>query len=227
MDIQAASQIFPLFKSANPQNLSWLLSIATTEEHTKDDVILKVDEWGKAVYFIVSGWVKIQYLYSEKPITQAILSKGELFGEMAILDRSPEKLAVVALTSVHLLSISAQRFIQALSKDNKLQQRLLQLTVRKLRKLSSYLQLQHQPPAVRIIKILVSLAENYGQSDDKGTLIYKIPEVDLADLSDLNVDEIKKIIDNLQSNGWLKIDYCGQTIWLSNLQQLTHLAGKF
>lgn len=226
METQAFSQLFPLFHTANPETIDWLLSIATTEEYDKDEEILAADDWGRAVYLIISGWIKLQYVYPDKTVTQAILGKGDFFGEMAILDEFPEQMVVVALSPVELFSISAQRFLQALSKDNKLQQRLLQLTLRRLRQFNIYWQLRHYSPAARLAKILVSLAESYGKPEDKGTAILKIPEADLADLTALDVDEISKIIDNLQSNGWIEIDPSNQTLCLTNLKQLIYLAGK-
>ncbi len=226
METQAFSQLFPLLHTANPETIEWLLSIATTEEYDKDEEILAADDWGRAVYLIISGWIKLQYVYPDKTVTQAILGKGDFFGEMAILDEFPEQIAVVALSPVDLFCISAQRFLQALSKDNKLQQRLLQLTLRKLRQLSIYCQLRHYSPAARLAKILVSLAESYGESEDRGTVILKIPEADLADLTNLDIDEISKIMDNLQSNGWIEIDPSSQTLCLTNLKQLIYLAGK-
>lgn len=226
METQAFSQLFPLLHTANPETIEWLLEIATTEEYDKNEKILADDDWGRAVYLIASGWVKLQYVYPDKTVTQAILGKGDFFGEIAILDESPQQIAVVALSRVALFIISAQRFLQILSKDNKLQQRLLQLTLRRLRQSNIYWQLRHYSPAARLAKILVLLAENYGESEDRGTIILKIPETDLADITDLDIDEISKIIDNLQSNGWIEIDPSNQTLCLTNLKQLIYLAGK-
>ena len=226
MEIQSLSQLFPLFNTASPDTLKWVMEIATEEEYTQNEVILTAENWGKAAYFIVSGWVKLQYLSTERKITQAIVGKGDFFGEGAILEESPEKMEVVALTEVNLLTISAQRFIQALFKDSKLQHRLLQLMVRRLRILGSYWQLHQQPPAVMLVKMLVFWAENYGQLQEKGTSIMQIPATDLADITNIDVEEIEKIIDNLQNNGWIEIDNSNQTLCLVNIKQLINLSGK-
>jgi CRP/FNR family cyclic AMP-dependent transcriptional regulator len=226
METQAFSQLFPLLHTANPETIDWLLEIATTEEYDRNEEILADDDWGRAVYLIASGWVKLQYIYPDKTVTQAILGKGDFFGEIAILDEFPEQMIVVALSSVDLFAISAQRFLQILSKDNKLQQRLLQLTLKRLRQFNIYWQLRHYSPAARLAKILILIAENYGESEERGTVIFKIPEADLADITDLDVDEISKIIDNLQSNGWIEIDPSNRTLCLTNLKQLIYLAGK-
>lgn len=226
MEPKAFSELFPIFNTGSPETLEWFLSVAEEEKYSKEQAILSEDSWGKAVYFIVSGWVKLRYLLREDAFTGAIWGRGDFFGEMAILDESPRSTEVIALSDVKLLSISAQRFIQALFKDNQLQYRMLKFMVRRLRQLNLGCQLRHQPPAVQLVKTLVFLAEQYGQSTEKGTEIYNIPDRDLADVTDIKVNEIEKIMENLQSNGWIEIDISNETLSLINLKQLIHLAGK-
>ena len=226
MEIQALSQLFPLFNTASPDTLNWIIAIATQEEYHQDEVILTADNWGKAAYFIIAGWVKLQYSSPERKITQTIIGRGDFFGEGAILEEYTENMEVVALTKVTLFTISAQRFIQALFKDSQLQHRLLQLMVKRLKILDGYWQMRQQPPVVRLVKILVFLAENYGQLQDKKTMILQVPAADLADITDIDVEQTRKIIDKLQSNGWIEIDKNNQTLYLMNIKQLINLSGK-
>ncbi|MDJ0689756.1 MAG: Crp/Fnr family transcriptional regulator [Xenococcaceae cyanobacterium MO_188.B32] len=226
METQALSQIFPLFNTASPDTLNWIIEIATPETYHRDEVILTTDNWGKAAYFIVSGWVKLQYSSTERKITQTIVGRGDFFGEGAILEEYSENMEVVALSEVHLFTISAQRFIQALFQDSKLQHRLLQLMVKRLKILGSYRQLCQQPPVVRLVKILVFLAENYGEFQERGISIVQIPAIDLADITNIDVEETEKIIDNLQNNGWIEIDRDNHCLCLINIKQLINLSGK-
>jgi CRP-like cAMP-binding protein len=226
MQTEAFSELFPLLNSANPETLEWLLSIAVEHEYPAGRAVLMEDAWGNAVYFIVSGWVKVRRLSGEDGFTLAILGRGDFFGEMAILDESPRSTDVIALSPVHLLSVSAQRFIQTLFKDSQLHHRMLQLMVRRVRQTNLRFQLRHQPPAVKLANTLVSLGENYGQATEHGAEIYNIPFKNLADVADIGVEETTKIMEKLDSKGWIKIDAANQTIHLINLKQLTHLAGR-
>src|SRR4028119_2169799 len=206
MQTKAFSELFPLFNTANPETLEWLLSVVVEHEYPADRAVLMEDAWGNAVYFVVSGWVKVRRLYGENVVTLAILGRGDFFGEMAILDESPRSTDVIALSEVKLLSVSAQRFIQTLFKDPQLHHRLLQLMVRRLRQTNFRLQKRHQPSAVKLANILVSLAENYGQPTQIGTEIYNIPIKDLADVTDISLQDTAKIMDKLNSKGWIKIE---------------------
>lgn len=226
MQTIAFSEIFPLFHSASPETLEWLMSIAVEHEYPADRAVLMEDAWGNAVYFIQSGWVKVRRHVGEDFVTLAILGKGDFFGEMAILDESPRSTDVVALSSVKLLSISAQRFIQTLFKDSQLHHRMLQLMVRRLRMTNFRFQLRHQPPAIKLANILVSVSETYGQRTAQGLQIFNIPMRDLADVADISIDEATKIMEKLDSKGWIHIDPGNQTIDIANMRQLSHLAGR-
>ncbi|MEM7771584.1 MAG: Crp/Fnr family transcriptional regulator [Cyanobacteria bacterium P01_E01_bin.6] len=226
MQTEAFSQLFPLFSAASPETIDWLLSIAEKHDYPADRAVLMEDAWGNAVYFIESGWVKVRRHSGDEVVTLAILGKGDFFGEMAILDESPRSTDVIAMSEVKLLSVSAQRFIQTLFKDSQLHHRMLQLIVRRLRQTNGRFQLRHQPPAIKLANTLIYLGENYGHPSDQGTEILNIPLKDLADVTDINLDDTTKIIQKLESKGWLNIDSQSQVMHIINEKQLTHLAGQ-
>jgi CRP/FNR family transcriptional regulator, cyclic AMP receptor protein len=228
MQTETFSELFPLLSSANPETLEWLMSVVVEHEYPANRAVLMEDAWGNAVYFVVSGWVKVRRLSAsgEDMVTLAVLGRGDFFGEMAILDESPRSTDVIALSPVTLLSISAQRFIQTLFKDPQLHHRMLQLMVRRLRQTNIRFQLRHQPPAVKLANTLSALGESYGLDTPQGKEIFNIPYKDLANVTDISVDETSKIMEKLESKGWVTIDTAQQVICLNNLKQLAHLASK-
>ncbi|MUG93257.1 cyclic nucleotide-binding domain-containing protein [Scytonema sp. UIC 10036] len=226
MQTEVFSELFPLMSTANPQTIEWLLSVATDREYPAGRAVLMEDAWGNALYFLVSGWVKVRRTVGEDSVAIAILGRGDFFGEMAILDESPRSTDVIALSPVKLLSISRERFIQILFKDPQLHHRMLQLMVRRLRQINVRLQMRSAPPAVKLAHTLVTLGESYGQSLDKGKEIYNIPFKDLADVTEISVEDTTKIMEKLHEKGWIKIDKTNQSIYLANLKQLVNLAGK-
>jgi CRP/FNR family transcriptional regulator, cyclic AMP receptor protein len=225
MQTELFSETFPLFEAADDETLEWLLSVAVEDDYPADRTVLVEEAWGNAVYFILSGWVKIRYLRDHKPIVLDILGQGDFFGEMAILDESPRDLEVVACTPVRLLSVPAQRFIQFLFKDAQLHHRMLQLTVKRLRQNNQRLQLLQESPTVRIANILINLAENYGSSTDAGLEIFNFPIGDIADLANVDQTEAVKVIEKLHEKGWLQIDARDRVINLSNPKQIVQLVG--
>ncbi|TBR61101.1 Crp/Fnr family transcriptional regulator [Mastigocladus laminosus UU774] len=226
MHTEVFSELFPLINTANPQTLEWLLSVAIEHEYPAGRAVLMEDAWGNAVYLIVSGWVKVRRTIGEDSVALAILGRGDFFGEMAILDESPRSTDVIALSAVKLLSISREKFIHILFKDPQLHHRMLQLMVRRLRHANVRLQMRSFAPAVKLAHILVSLSESYGQESDKGRKIFNIPFKDLADVTEIGVEETTKIMEKLNEKGWIKIDTANQVLYLVNFRQMTNLAGK-
>lgn len=224
MQTETFSEIFPLFGAADSETLEWLLSVAVERDYPPGRAVLMEDAWGNAVYFILSGWVKVRHLRSQEAMTLAILSKGDFFGEMAILDESPRSTDVVAFTPVRVLSIPAQRFIQFLFKDSQLHHRMLQLMVKRLRQTNQRSQLRQEAPAVRIANVLMGIANNYGVSADMGAEIFNVPVKDIADLASVNVDDTNKVIEKLKEKGWIQVDTKRQVLILSNPKQMAQLA---
>lgn len=226
MQTAAFSEIFPIFSTANPETIESLLSAAVEHEYPANRAVLMEDSWGNAVYFVVSGWVKVRRLSGEEAATLAILGRGDFFGEMAILDESPRSTDVIALSSVKLISIAAQKFIQTLFKDPQLHHKMLQLMVRRLRQTNFRFQLHQKPPAVKFANTLVALGENYGKKSASSVDIFNIPLEDLSNVADIGLKEATQIIEKLESKGWLKIDSSRQVMQLINFKQLMQLAGR-
>lgn len=227
MQTEVFSDLFPLLSTANPQTLEWLLNIAVEHEYPSGRAVLMEDAWGNAVYFLISGWVKVRRTNGDNSVTIAILGRGDFFGEMAVLDESPRSTDVVALSPVQLLTVSRERFIQILFKDPQLHHRMLQLMVRRVRQINMRLQMRSSPPAVKLAHALVSLSDNYGQESNQGKEIYYIPFKDLAEVTEISLDETTKIMEKLHERGWIKCDPTNQSIYVVNLKQLENLANKF
>jgi CRP/FNR family transcriptional regulator, cyclic AMP receptor protein len=226
MKIDIVSDTFPLLSTASPQTIEWLFNIATEHDYPSERAVLMEDAWGNAVYFIVSGWVKVRWNKGDESIAIAILGAGDFFGEMAVLDESPRSTDVISLSEVKLLSVSRERFIQILFKDPQLHHRMLQMMVRRVRQINLRLQMRLSPPAVKLAHTLVSLADSYGQESEQGKQIFHISRKDLAEVTEITWEETTKIMEKLSEKGWINIDTANNTIDLINYKQLVVLATK-
>jgi CRP-like cAMP-binding protein len=226
MKIDVVSDTFPLLNTASPQTIEWLLNIATEHDYPSERAVLMEDAWGNAVYFIVSGWVKVRWNQGDKSVAIAILGAGDFFGEMAVLDESPRSTDVISLSKVKLLSVSRERFIQILFKDPQLHHRMLQMMVRRVRQINLRLQMRLSPPAVKLAHTLISLADSYGQELEQGKQIFNISLKDLAEVTEITLEKTTKIMEKLSEKEWINIDTANNTIDLINYKQLMVLASK-
>ncbi len=224
METTVVSELFPLFHAAETETLDWLLSVSVEQAFTEQDQILSNQSWGNAVYFIVSGWVKLIRWHDQTPITLSVQGRGDFFGESAVLDEPPRGTEVIALTKTEVISISAQRFIQILFQDPQLHHKLLQITVRRLKQTDTRLQLRYYPPVVKLAYTLVNLADSYGKPTEEGMEILLLSKSDLADLADLTQDETEQFLSKFQNKGWIEFNSNQETLSVTNMRQLTHLA---
>lgn len=224
MPSEAFSEIFPLFKAANPETLDILHQGSTFNECPAGRTVLMEDSWGNAVYLIISGWAKVRCQSGNGYVTLAILGRGEYFGEMAILNEAPRSTDVAALSRVELVSIPAQLFIQTLFKDPQLHHRMLQLMVQRLRHTQTRFQLRNKAPGIKMVYTLVGLADAYGEKHGDAIEIFNIPESDLAAIADIKQAEVPKILAKLCDRGWIEIDAARDIISLRDVKSLRHLS---
>ncbi len=220
MQPETIAALSPLFQAANPKTLEWLLPTAVEHEYPSNRAVLMEDSWGNAAYFILSGWVKVRRLAGDSAVTIAVLGKGEVFGEMAILDESPRSTDVVSLSPVQVLSISAPNFVQTLLTDPQLQYRMLQMMGKRLKQMNGRFQLQNQPSFIRLANTLVELGTKYGSKNNGTVEIFNVPFTDLANISDISVEDAAKIMGKFSERGWIGIDSERHIIKLTGFLQL-------
>ena len=87
---------------------------------------------GDRAYLIQDGTVEI----SKHGLVLATLGKGELFGEMALVDDQPRMATAKALTDASLVIVSRDVFREKLSKADPFIRGLLNIFVRNIRNLT-------------------------------------------------------------------------------------------
>jgi CRP-like cAMP-binding protein len=103
---------------------------------------------------------------------------------------------------------------------------MLQLMVGRIRQINLRLQMRLSPPAVKLAHTLVSLTDSYSQESEQVQKIFNIPLKDLAEVTEISLEETTKIMEKLSEKEWIKIDTANNTINLINYTQLAVLASK-
>ncbi len=87
----------------------------TNKTFLPGDFIFREGEYGKVAYVIEEGEIELVKFTGEDYITLAEISKGALFGEMAIIDGSPRSGSARAKTSCVLREVSEEQLKKYLS----------------------------------------------------------------------------------------------------------------
>lgn len=226
METQELAELFPLFHNLSDETLESVIKLLDTKTYERGEVIISQDDWGSCFYLISSGWIKVQRFYGGQPITIEIIGKGGFVGEIGILGNTNFHSQVLSVSDVEMFTISAQRFIQVLFRDAQIQNRLLKSMVNKVIECQEYYRFHHQATKVRLVTILLSLADRYGQAIENGIEIYNFHLQDLADLALLSLEECVQNVSKLEHKNLVQIDNESNTMSLPNIKQLHHIIGQ-
>ena len=94
--------------------------------------VFKEGDLGDRAYLIQEGEVEI----TKNGLLLATLKKGELFGEMALVDDQPRMATARALTDVSVVIIGREAFREKLAKSDPFIRGLLNIFVRNIRNLT-------------------------------------------------------------------------------------------
>lgn len=85
-----------LFEGLNDEQLQRLVDISDEEVFHDGDVVFEQGATGDRLYFVVEGQVavRLQHLPDQRPRTQVYLGRGQVIGEMALLDKGPRSATI-------------------------------------------------------------------------------------------------------------------------------------
>ncbi len=78
--------------------------------YTDGQIIFLEHEPGSELYIIQEGKVKITKLVNNNEVLLAVLKKGDIFGEMSLLDNKPRSASAIAFGPVKLMVVSKANF---------------------------------------------------------------------------------------------------------------------
>ena len=90
----------------------------TLQIFKENEIIVKENDIDDHLYLIESGKVKVHTNLDGKEITLAYLSKGDFFGEMALIDEKPRSASVSALETTTLKVFHRNNFLEILKSDS-------------------------------------------------------------------------------------------------------------
>ncbi|MCK4465065.1 MAG: cyclic nucleotide-binding domain-containing protein [Bacteroidales bacterium] len=104
-----------------------------TKEYNKGDIIIKEGDPGREMYIIKSGSVDVIKSERDKEIILATLSRGDFFGEMAILENVYRTATVKARETSQLTILTTGNFLIKLRKDPTFAFQIMQKMSRRIR----------------------------------------------------------------------------------------------
>ena len=220
-----------LFQSLSDEDLEGLLSKLKRRSLKKGEALFRKGDEGNTLYIVREGSIKI-VLPSEMgdEVTPAILTAGDFFGEMALLDGLPRSADAVALEASELLALKRDDFLDFLTNNEKAIRAVFYAVSQRLRKTDDLLEdACFLNISTRLARRLLDLATTYGsegegegEGDDAIQIDMQLTQKDLASMVGATRESINKELRLLREKGI--VDTSGNSIQIINMERLKRRA---
>jgi len=181
----------------------------THRQYRKGEYIYLPEEHSDKIYFISDGRVKIgTYGESGKEITKAILNKGEVFGELALIGEDKRRDFAYAMEEVTLCVMSVNDLKGMMRDHNGLSLFLMKIMGSRVLEMEQRLEaLVFKDSRTRIIEFLRELAEKKGQRVGYEMLVRKfMTHQEIANLTATSRQTVTTVLNELRNKNVLVFD---------------------
>ncbi|MGP0584007.1 Crp/Fnr family transcriptional regulator [Paenibacillus timonensis] len=200
---------FPYFEHLDPVDLAKMAPLFITREYDKGTTIFLEEEEGDELYLIQSGLIHIYRNDENREIILSVLSEGDFFGEMALLESVQLRSASARTIEKSFLYVLKRRdFIGLLQQNPLISLKILETTLGRLRKANELIMdLTLLDARTRIVRTLLRLMEQHGTPKSDGILIaFKLTHQQLADMSGTVRETVTKVMLDLQYSELIRVD---------------------
>jgi len=200
-----------------------------TRDYPQDTMIFSEAQSGQDMYIIQSGEVAISKIVDGNEVTLAILHKGDMFGEMALLENKPRSASAIAHSDCKLLVVNLANFNQMVTTQASLIARLTTTLADRL--WSMYRQLDNanlKDPINKMVDMLSLQLEKQKINVDKLTskgMQTELTPKDLANMCGLAHDMQAKVIYDFQNYSLIKM--VDGKIYIKDVPELTKQAAFY
>ncbi len=206
MDVEFLKYI-PLFSELSDDDLREIVKLAVRQVYKKDNMILIEEEIGSTMFIILDGRVKISRISDDgREVILSILSEGDFFGEMSILDGQNRSANVVTLDDSRIMVIRREDFLQMLHDYPQIAINLLKELAQRLRRSDAQIKsLSLQNATGKVASTLLRIADDSGKIHLGQVEIPRLPpQQDLANMAGTSRETISRVLKALTKQGHLR-----------------------
>ena len=180
---------------------------ATYKKVKKEEIIFHEGTTGIYYHQLVKGKVKWYNIDEQgKEFLQCIISEGESFGELPLLDDGPYVSSAASIEDCILLKLRKEIFLQLLRENPLIHFRFTRLMTERLRSKFIFLkELTHIEPERKVLTVLNYYKENAGINCN-GKIKVDLTRQQIANMTGLRVETVIRTIRSLHDSGQLTIE---------------------
>jgi CRP-like cAMP-binding protein len=152
-------------------------------------------EKGDDFYLIQTGRVKISKIVKDKEKTMDVLTSGDIFGEMAILEEAPRSATATAVDQVSALHFNRDNFVTLMSSQPQLAFKLLVIFTKRIYDARRRLQiLLLDEPQAKVADVFLMLSEKEPNHKELKEIVLRTTVDDIAHWCGEPVEKIQPVI---------------------------------
>jgi CRP/FNR family cyclic AMP-dependent transcriptional regulator len=177
----------PLFKDLTPQQMERVHQLLHHKTIETGSILIEKNQPGEEAYIVLSGSIKVCAKGADhSQVVVGVLGRGEVVGEMSLIDGLGRSATLIAQEQTSLLWINRQEFWEELWEMPPIAYNLTLLLSRRIRLLTAQVQVFTTANIkCRIAHQLLTYAREYGQKQQQDTSIsipFPLTQGDLANM---------------------------------------------
>jgi CRP-like cAMP-binding protein len=193
-----------LFAGLEPDELESVVALTKPRMYAAGDVVVRQGDPADAAFAVAYGRLKVVTTGENgREAALGLMGRGDVFGELSIVDGGARSATVTVLEPSLLLVIERVRFNALLRTSPGVAYKMLCVVARRLRKLSERTEDSSLDVYSRLSKRLVQLAEQYGEKQRDGSvrIALSIDQRELGDLLGTTRESVNKNLRLMQKRG--------------------------
>lgn len=196
-----------LFAGLPPNDKKQVLALCSAVSVPSKEAVFHQGDYGREMYIIAGGRLKISVVSADgKELSFFILKKGDIFGELALLDGERRSATVTAIEPCKLLVLHHRDFRGLLEKHHQIGLRLLSILAGRVRATTGLYEnsVFIEIPG-RLAACLLDLAHEHGVDTGDGLrLDLKLSQYELGTLVNASRESVNKQLKAWQSQGVIR-----------------------
>lgn len=199
----------PIFMDLSPEEAESVGQLTIVRKYRKNMIIFMEGEPGEALYFLLSGKVKISKLTEDgREQILHILQAGDIFAEVVLIDRGPYPATAEVIEEAQVGMLRNDDVENLIRTNPDIALKILKVMSKRLRQA----QIQVRDLALRdtygrLASMLLILAKDHGSPNDNGVKIdLSLSRQELANLIGTSRETVTRILSDFKRSKVIDID---------------------
>lgn len=190
----------PLFSELSPDELERIASVAVPRSYPKGVRVFHEGDRSDACYIVRDGDLRVTREHSDgRAIALATLGRGDIFGELAMLDRGARSASVETLSDCELLGLPAIDVRRVITEHGDIAGKLIVALTRRLRETNERVSRQSfQTVPSRVAGVLSQLIAEESIPPGRDGITIRMTQADLAQLAGTSRESVSRFLATLE-----------------------------